>query len=227
MSILYLYSSNARDNTYYLNEAIKGKYKLLSFCFTNNIFNVNDTNNKIPFNENGVDLVATLTNGYNDINDLKDNISSALNNVASGTLSVAVDTKTNKFTIANGLAFYFTFGTNTSNSSRILLGFNESDGSNSIGQTSDNPSDLNTYKNVFIDIADNNKKEVFGVNYFNSSLIVNGLGGFGEIFRYVDSDNFNQIIDFKNTKSFEIKFHDDSNNTIDLNSEYCIILKKV
>ena len=224
---LVLDSSNARNSVHYLPEPVRGQYKFVSFCFTNNIFNVNDSNNKIYLNENGSDLIGTLTNGSYDANELKTHLSTVLNSTMLGTVSIALDSNTNKFTITNSLNYYFTFGSNTTNSARKLLGFNESDGTNASSQTSDVPIDINTYKNLYINITENDHKNIYGENYFHTSLVVNGLGNFGESVRYIDRDNFNQCVNLKNTKSLKITIHDLQYNNIELNSEYSIIFEKM
>ena len=56
---LYLHSSKASNNIFTLDQTINGSWKLLHFSATNNLFNVNDTNNKIYFND-GTDKTATL-----------------------------------------------------------------------------------------------------------------------------------------------------------------------
>ena len=228
MSKLYLHSSKASSNVYTLDNRIKRTYKLLSFCCTNNMFNVNDYNNKIYITENSIDLEGTLTNGYYDINDLKDNISTVLNNICSGTITVTLDDNTNKYTISNDTHnFYFSFGTNTSNSARVLLGMNASDGTNATSQTSDVPLDLNTHKNIFIRFEQDDNTDIMGIDFFNTSLVINGTGSFGEILRYVDDDNFQQYVRFKDTKKLKVTIHDNNNNTVTLNSDYEIILQKV
>jgi hypothetical protein len=223
---LYLDSSSITNNTFKLDEPIIGKWKLLSFTATNNLYNVNDTNNKIYLNESGIDYIIILNDGYFDISDLKDEITSEMNSIISGTISITNDTNTNKFSFTNTLNFYFTFGTNTENSARILLGINESDNDNDTIQVSDVPIDINTCKNIFIDISDNLNKLIVGTSYFNASLVINGLGTFGEILRYIDKDNFDQYINVKNTKEIKITIHDKNNNDIELNSDYSIIFEK-
>ena len=87
---------------------------------------------------------------------------------------------------------------------------------------------MNSCKNVFIYITEDDHKNIEGISFFNSSLVINGLGNFGEIFRYIDDDNFNQYIKFsKNTKKISISFHDGNNNNVELNSGYQLILKKM
>ena len=225
--LLYLNSEKADNNVFKLDEAIVGKYKLQSFSFTNNMYNVNDTNNKIYINENGDNLTATLTNGYYDINDLKTHLSTVLNSTMSGTVTITLNSNTNKYTIANTLNYYFTFGSNTLNSARKLIGFNAVDGTNATSHTSDVVVDLNPCREFFINIVENDYKNIYGQNYFNSSLFINGIAGFGETMRYINDDNFNQYITLKNTKSMCVEFHDLNENEIDLNSDYSIVLQKI
>ena len=226
---LFLDSRLATNNKFKLDNYISGTWKLLSFSFTNNIFNVNNTNNKIYFTEVSTARTATLTNGNYDMNELKTEIQTAINNVASATFSVSLDTKTNKYTFTNGssASFYFTFATNTSNSARKLLGFNANDGTTSTSQTSDIPVDLNTYQNIFVKITEDDNRDILGLSFFTSSLVINGIGSFSDIVRYNNNDNFDQYVRFhKNTKTLTLKIHDLNNNDIDLNSDYSIILQK-
>ena len=229
--ILLLHSDKSNSNVYTLDKRIQGIYRFKSFVSTNNMYNVNDTNNKIYFNETvGLgtnDYIATLTNGYYDANDLNTNISTAISNQASGIITVSYDDNTSKYTITNTNEFHFTFGSNTSNSAHKLLGFNASDGTDSLSQTSDVPIDLNPCKNIFVTITEDDNRYVEGIDFFNCSLVVNGVSGFGEIMRYIDVDNFIQLLKFKNTKQLSVSFHDANNNIIDLNSEYQIILQKI
>lgn len=228
MSKLYLNSINAKNNVHTLDNRISGKYKLLSFSCTNNLFNINENNNMVHLNENGVNKGFSIQPGYYDITDLKSTLSTQLNIVCSGTMTVTLDQTTNKLTFSNDTHnFYFKFGTNTDNSARYLLGMNAVDGTDASSQTSDFPVDLNTYKNFFIDINEDNNKDVIGVNYFQTSLYINGLGAFGETLTHLSVDNFDQYVLFNNTKQFQIRIHDLNENVINLNSDYSIILEKL
>ena len=228
MDKLYLHSSNATNNIHNLDKRISGKYKLLSFSCTNNMFNVHGNNNIVFLNENGVNRSFSITPGYYDITDLKSQLTTSLNAVCAGTITVTLDDKTNKFTFANDTHdFYFKFGTNTNKSARYLVGMNAVDGENDGSHTSDNPVDLNTYQNFFIDIAEDNNKDMQGVKYFQTSFYINGSGAFGEALRYLSIDNFDQYVSFDNTKQLKIKIHDLNENEIDLNSDYSIILEKM
>lgn len=227
--LLCLKSSNLNTNNQWkLDKPITGLYKLVAFVSTNNMYNVNDTNNKIYLNESGNDLTAILTNGYYDAIDLRSEISSKLNSVCGGTVTVTFNSNVRKYTITNTNNFYFKFGSNTSNSARKLVGFNASDGSNNTTHTSDNCIDLNTYKNVYINIKESDDRNIYGMNYFSTSLVVCGDGNFGELMRYKPNEHFDQYIKFsKSVKILKIRMHDADNNDINLNSEYSIILQKI
>ena len=226
--ILLLHSDKSNNNKFILDKRIEGYYQFKSFVATNNIYNVTNDNNQVYVNENGTDYTITLTNGYYDSSDLTTEFQDKLNSTLSGTVSITLDDNTNKFTITNTLPFYFTFGSNTTNSARKLLGFNANDPLIFVTtQTSDNPIDLNPCKNVFISITEDDNRNVEGIDFFNCSLIVNGTNEFGGLMRYVDVDNFVQVVKFKNTKQLTVSFHDANNNSIDLNSEYQIIFVKL
>ena len=225
---LYLDSSNATNNVFKLDEKINGKWKLLSFCSTNNIFNVNSTNNQIYLFEDGSDKIAVINPGNYDFNSLKTAITTALNAVATGTFSVTTDDNTNKLTFTNTTNFHFTFASNTTNSANKILGMNQSDGTNALSHESDQPIDLNTYKDIFVNILENDDQDIVGQSFFKSSLIIYGTGMFGEILRYINEDNFDQFVKFsKNTKTITVNFHDLNNNNVDLNSDYAIIFEKI
>lgn len=226
MSKLLLFGDNS--NIWKLDKTIGGKYKLISFIFTNNIFNVNDTNNQVYFTDSTTSRVGTLTNGYYDFTDIQSNLQTAMNDASTDTFTVSGDTKTNKLTITSASNFRFTFGTNTTNTSRKLLGFTATDGSNNTTQTSNICVDLNPYKQIFINVIQNDNRDIDGINYFNTSLIINGIGNFGDIVRYVPNDNFDQYVQFnRGTKQLEIKIHDSNNNNVNLNSEYSILFQKI
>ena len=229
---LYLDSSKATNHRFNLDEKINGKWKFLSFTATNNIFNVTETNNKIYISElPGIhddpnSYTATLTIGNYDITDLKTEIQTAVNNVIEGTFTVTLDENTNKFEFTSTTQFNFEFGTYTTNSARKLLGMNTTDKTESYTHTSDVPVDINTYRDIFINISQNDDRNVVGTEFFNTSIIINGYGNFGEVLRYVNVDNFDQFVKFRNTKSIDVRIHDLNNNVVNLNSDYSIILEK-
>ena len=216
------------DNQLTFDNKIKGDYELESFVFTNNIYNVDGTNNKVYINENSSNLTATLTNGFYDSDDFRTHLQTQMNAVCSGTISITLNDNTGKLTISNDTHnFYFTFATNTTNSAKKLLVFNESDGTNASSQTSDVAIDLNTHKCFFINIDENNNKNIDAPSYFNTSLMIQATGSFSETSRYIKNDNFKQYVKFRNEKKIKFKIHDKNNNVLNLNSEWLMVLRNI
>ena len=92
--LLFLDSEKASNNIFSLDNRVSGQYRLVSFSYTNNIYNVTDYNNKIYWNENGTDHTTTLTPGYYDSNDFSTHLASQLNTDGNGTINVSLDTNT-------------------------------------------------------------------------------------------------------------------------------------
>lgn len=224
--ILYLDSNTATNNDFKLDRPVTGKFKLLSFTCTNNIQNVNEYNNIVYITENSVDYQIELPTGYYDIYDLKSMLEDEIGSMLMGTFSVDLDEQTRKYTFSNTIPFYFKFSTNTSKSARKLLGINAVDTSSSTSYTSDVPVDVNTYKNIFINILQHDDRNIRSINHFTTSFIINGSASFGETLRYINQDNFDQYAKFEKTKTLTIRFHDINYNPIDLNSDYQIILQR-
>ena len=227
MSKLYLHSVNSTNNTFDLDKKICGSWKLLSFNMTNNLYNVDNTNNKIYIDEGGTDRVITLTNGFYDINSLKTELTTEINNICTGTFTITIDTNTRKYTFSSTGNFGFSFGSNIENSARKLIGMNASDDSQTTSHSSDIPIDLNKHKNLFIRIREDENNDVFSVSYFNTSLAINGNGSFGDLYTFTSDDNYNQLVRFKHTKKLKLSFHDVDNNIVALNSDYAILFEKV
>ena len=78
MSKLYLNSTKGNNNVFKLDKRINGSWKLLSFEMTNNLFNVDDSNNKIYINENNTDGTITLNNGFYAINSLQSELTTEI-----------------------------------------------------------------------------------------------------------------------------------------------------
>ena len=228
MSKLYLHSSKATNNVFNLDKKINGSWKLLSFHMTNNLYNVSNSNNTIYIDEGGIERVITLNNGFYDINSLKTELTTSINAITSGTFTITIDTDTRKYSFSSTANFGFTFGSNSSNSARKLIGMNATDDSQATSHSSDIPIDLNAHKNLFIRISQDDNNDVLGLSYFHTSLAINGAGSFGDLYTFVSDDNYDQYVRFKqNTKKLEISFHDVDNNTVELNSDYAILFEKV
>ena len=57
--------------------------------------------------------------------------------------------------------------------------------------------------------------------------MITASGGFGEVSRYINVDNFNQYVKFKGNKKITFRIHDEDNNVVNLNSDWIMVLSKV
>ena len=209
------------------NEKTNGTYFLTDFVMNNSLYNVNNNNNKIYFAEGG-SLTATLTNGYYTRNDLASEIKTQMDATGAETYTVSYNNITGKYTFSATGNFNFEFATNTTNSSRKLLGFNEEDTVSNTQITSSNIVDLSSYKFIYVNIKENKISQYYGKNYFSASLKINDNSSFLSNIRYeYKADSNRQYVKFNNTKSIKYEFYDENFNELDFNgNEWSMIFEK-
>ena len=107
-----------------------GTYEMLSFNSRNNVYNVDDSNDEIYFDEDsgGALPVATLTHGYYaSADDLGAEIKVAMEIIGAGTYTVTFDDTTNLFTVTVSVGasdFLFLWGSNSTEPiANDLMGF--------------------------------------------------------------------------------------------------------
>ena len=224
--LLLIDSNKLSNHKITFDEPIEGKYKLISFQYTNNIYNVNENNNKIyMINDYTGATIDTLTEGhYNEV-DFITHLSSQISGYFNS--APTLDDNTHKIYFDVGDDISWTFGTNTENSARKLIGMNEQDTYKQNSHYSDNPIDLNPIKSFFINITHNDDKNIQGTDYFNTSLIIPVTTGFGDNTCNTQEDFGCQYVKFHRTKTLQFKFHDINNNTVNLNSEWIMVLQPI
>ena len=161
MSSLYKISSIKR-NTGSVNDFTlqyspplpEGLYRLRQAVIPNSVLIVNNTNNKIYFEENGGSiLTATMTNGDYTTTTLATQIGTAMTAISASaglvrTYTATFSTITNLFTVTVGTSsFKMLMATYTSNSASIITGFNTDDTSFASSQVGD--SVVNLTNNVY------------------------------------------------------------------------------
>ena len=213
------------DSIFYLIDDIKGEYKLHSFKFTNNIYNVTSNNNRIVLANTSDTLLADvrLTEGYYTGTEIASMITS---DVYSG-FAAGYDNKTGKFTFSLGGGFKM-LNQGYADMSYGLLGFDNNDyTSDGNTLTSVNVADLIPVKEIYIKIKDDKLKAVRSQTLNDYSLMVyDKLSTFGSIFHYTCEDRINQqTINLKPTKRLEIKICDNEGNILQI-SNWCMILEK-
>jgi hypothetical protein len=99
--------------------------EVVSFQCPMTQYNINSTNNRVFFND-GVNRDFTIATGNYSSYDFLTELENQFNNVSSG-YTVTYSDISMKITITNVVVFSLLFGTNTTNTSAYILGFNNVD----------------------------------------------------------------------------------------------------
>jgi hypothetical protein len=230
MSIIVLSSkdkssgSNQEGTIQLVNQNLSGKYKLKQVVIDNFIYGINDTNNKIYFEDNSVDKTATITNGTYTATQLATELKTQMDTVGFETYTITFNVNTLKYLFSATGNFRMRFGSFTTNSARLLLGFNETDTALNTSVSSDNPVNLSPYDVIYFDIASSMNLKIS--NNTQSSFYISVNSAFGNIIRQNYEDE-NIELNFSNKTSIDYKVHDEDGNVIDLNNgDWSIILIK-
>jgi hypothetical protein len=240
MSNLYKISSSKR-NTGSINDYTiqfssplpEGLYKLKQAVIPNSIFVVNNTNNKIYFEENGGSiLTATLTTGDYTPSTLITQISNSMTAISASsglarTYTATFSSVTNLFTITvSSSSFKMLMATYTTNSASIITGFNVDDTSFASSQVSD--SVVNFTNNIYSFNLNIQSQSVINYLVDNSgvsySFSVPVTTSYGNICVYEPTVNYYIKLDSP-TRVLKVQVRDDSNVLVPLNSDYYFILE--
>lgn len=210
-------SSNFRLNSYY---PIHGQYRVHNVQIPRTNYNVNSNNNRIYFiDADAVNYTGIITPGSYTSSTLTSAIVSAMEAVSSQTYTVTFSATTGKLTITPGAGtISMLFSTFTTNSARFLLGFNEENTTPGSSITSTNsvdlafPSSVSIYINESLDTNYCIFKET-GSEYSVYVPFIQSYGSYTDL----NSNDIQQKIKLRTTKSLNIRILDHDNNEVDLN----------
>jgi hypothetical protein len=233
---LYKFSSAKRSNgddpancVYTFNPKIEnGLYKLHHSVFINSFYNINDTNNKIYFQESGGPLIiATLQNGYYNNSTIVTNIHTQMELVGNHNYTITLSPTTNKLTfVPNTGTLKFLFYNYTENSAKHILGFiGNSDDSSSI--TGDLPINLTDTLSYNIRLECNGIQNFIqdsSSNFYSFSVPI--LSNSLEL-TYHEPFN-NQYVKFENPISdIRVKILNEESEQMTLYNDYYFVIQKV
>ncbi len=209
------------------NNKLSGIFTVKDFIMPNFMYNVNNNNNKVYFDESAVAKVATLTNGSYIFSELVTNIKTAMDLAGGQVYTVVYTSTTNKFTFSAAGNFGFTFFTVTANSAHKLLGIsNLSNSAESTSKDSDNVADINPDKLIFLYFPDASNSINLS-NGVTTSLHISTDGDFGDILRKsYGTDDIS--LSFNDKINISYRLHDEAgNDLVNTNgSEWTLILVK-
>ena len=219
-----LNSSNVINNSITLKERFDKEYILHSLSFVNDVYNINQYNNILPYQEGATYTAIELTQQYASGNELAADIQNKINAVSVGTASVTYNDNTGKFTITNTTNFHLKFGDVTTNTCYNILGFNQSNTTDGTSVISTNIADLTPFKCLYIQISEDKYQNIKTENYRDYTFVITGKSDFGDVFQYIEQ-SIPQKCYFSNTNKITIKFYDEKYNELSIRN-WCLVMRR-
>lgn len=211
-----------------------GTYEMLSFNSRNHVYNVDDLNDEIYFDEGGAELGPVLIpHGYYTTEAaLAAAVKIVMDAVSGTTYTITFNALTNLYTFTPAAGtFAFNWGTNIAQPiANLLFGFNEVDGVLAATQVSTRGVDLDPHSNLLISITEDSLKNVTLVNGTEFSLIVPLNTPYRAEMEALKSVTFNQTVRFVNPMNqLNVSlFTEDGTPLPNLNAaQYELIIRKV
>ena len=233
---LYKFSSQKRSSgddpancIYTFNPKIEaGLYKLHHSLFINSFYNINDTNNKIYFQESGGPVItATLQNGYYNNSTIVTNIHTQMEAVGSHNYTITLSSTTNKLTfVPNTGTVKFLFYTYNQNTAKNILGFigNSDDLSSVTGDLPINLTDTLSYNIRLEGNGIQNYIQDSSSNFYSFSVPI--LSNSLELFHYEGINN--QYVKFENGLSdIRVKILNEDGDSMLIYNDYYFVLQKI
>lgn len=207
-----------------------GTYELLSYQMANQIYNVDTTNQNIWFDEGGADLTAVIPAGNYTAATLATAMKIVMDIPSASTFTITHSADTGKYTFTRAAGtFRFKYLTNTTDVATIITGFSALDGVLAIAQVSDNPIDLDTHKNILIDITQDASQNITLLSGFEASFTVPIQdSSFGSSLNYEKAEAYAQNVLFStNLNSLDIALFDGSGVALTNVANWKLLLRRL
>lgn len=168
------------------------KFTLASASIPNTTYNVSSSNNTLYWTDSTTaTFTTTISPGSYSATTLASAIQTAMNSVSSGYMA-SYSSTTYLLTVANsGLTFYFSFGTNTTNSLAYVMGF-ATNGTLAASQTGQNVVNLAGAQFYYL-VIDQIPCQCRGANAvdYGSFVVINEVAPDGSINYFNENQNYN------------------------------------
>lgn len=223
-------SNNFKIN---LDENVNGTYEVVSVSILNSLYNVVANQNDKVYITHSVDgaQTLTLTAGYYTGSTLATELKTQLDSISAVVYTVTYSSTTGKFTITAGSGnINFTFATNTSNTARYILGFDEEDGTPATSLVSDNVANLRLTDIIAVKISQDNNTNVTLPGGVEASFVVPIQNeSFGDIINPTQNSYFSQLLRFTSQiSSLDIELLNSTGASLSINGvEWSFVIKKL
>lgn len=221
-------TTNAGQFRVPLQQAMQGTYALKQVLVPITNFNVSATDNVIPFFENGVAKTAALSIGYYTSATLKTAVVNALNTASGGFAIYTADVSSipQRLTISSTQPFQLQFGTRSTNSIALTLGYLPADTDLATFQLAPNGINLSVIRSYNVSV---NGEVGFTNNAGQSfTFLVPLTGQANQLCLYEPTLHFPQYLTISQPVStLHIKVTDDNNNVLSLSADWHFVISRV
>jgi hypothetical protein len=213
------------DFTLQLTNRLNGRYRLKSIFINNSYYNVNSTNNKIYFFENGSAKTATVTPGFYNSTNICAAIDAAMTSASGGFAAFASSFSAISalITIASTQSFSMKMATNTDSSIGPSIGFT-TDTATSTSITGS--SIINLQSTLAFNIVINDQHNISDLTgNCASTFIVPVQANSLTYVVYEPTANFEQAFVVESANQLKVKVYDDRNQPVPLSTEWFMILQ--
>lgn len=224
-------NTDLANDTYQLQEAISGEWRLMSFMGSNIFYNLTLDNNEFYLHvtpDQANPLRFVIPEGYYTHNELADELQSMLNTtIPAIPITVTFNSITGKYTFqTDDVAQIINVEFREDNSAHKLLGFVQN--IHYAGSTiiSPNICDIQTHKYCYIRITEDTEKRYESQGFVKCSFVIPLKEVFGEMLFFEPSEQNPQHIHIKHqTNKLHILFYDSNFKRIMNHSDWTLVLE--
>lgn len=225
-------STSSSDFSITLTENVGGLYQLVHLSLLNSLYNVVAGENDKLYVEHSVDGAQTLTlsPGNYTTATLATEVKTQLDTISAVVYTVTYSSTTGKYTVSpDSGTFAYRFATNTTASSRFLLGKDAVDDGLAASQVSDNMANISLHDSVAVKISQDSNAHVTLPNGTEASFLIPVDVSFGSVLHYKNNQVFQQYVRFgSNTSSLTIQLYANDGDLLDINGvDWSMSLKYV
>jgi hypothetical protein len=213
------------DFTLQLTNPLSGRYRLKSIYINNSYYNINTSNNKIYFFENGTAKTATVTPGFYNSTNICAAIDAGMTTASGGFAGFASSFSaiTALITIASTQLFSMKMGTNTDSSIGPSIGFvNDT----SAATSATGSSIINLQSTLAFNIVINDQYNISDLTgNCAATFIVPVAANSLNYAVYEPRANFEQSFVVESANQLKVRVFDDRNQLVPLTTDWFMILQ--
>ncbi len=203
--------------------------ELLSLVMPMTQYNINSSNNVIYFNDGG-NQTATMPVGNYTATTFVPMLETTLNSVSGIGFVVTYSDTTMMFTITAGSNWFYTFGTNQTNSANYILGADPVNTSPALSVTGPNAINLSLPLYFYVSVNEFQTNVKSTNNFDNASFVFVNPVNSGDVLVFDRNTQYKQVVNIteSNIQTLSVRFTNHNNQTLNINnSNWVMVLRLI